>query len=98
LVLESGDKLKNYMEILVDQVYSEVKEKYNICKSKKCENDIKAITLNSLPPMYFLSSTSEGEKKAFLLDRQQRITVLTKITEAVDIVCGKCEYKEKNEG
>lgn len=83
------------MEILVNQVFNEVKGKYDICISEECENDIKAIALNSLPPVYFLSSISEGEKKAFLLDRQQRITVLAKITEAVDRVCGKCKDKEK---
>ncbi len=32
---------------------------------------------------------SEGEKKAFLLDRQRKITVLAKITEAVEIVVKK---------
>ena len=86
--------LKNYMEILVDEVYSEVKNKYDICKFKECENDIKAITLNNLPPAYFLSSVSEGEKKAFLVDRQRKITVLTKLTEAVNIVCKNCEHKK----
>ena len=83
------------MEILVDEVFNEVKGKYDICENNNCENDIKAIALNSLPPVYFLSSISEGEKKAFLLDRQRKITVLAKITEAVDIVCSKCENREK---
>ncbi|QQY79888.1 late competence development protein ComFB [Keratinibaculum paraultunense] len=87
--------MQNYMEILVNEVFNEVKEKYNICSNKNCENDIKATALNNLPPAYFLSSASEGEKKAFLLDRQRKITVLTKITEAVDIVCSKCEHKKK---
>lgn len=83
--------LKNYMEIMVDEVYSEVKDKYDICKIKECENNIKATALNNLPPVYFLSSVSEGEKKAFLVDRQRKITVLTKLTEAVDTVCENCK-------
>ena len=86
--------LKNYMEIIVDEVYSEVKGKYNICHSTGCESDIKSIALNSLPPVYFLSNISDGEKKAFLVDRQRKITVLAKLTEAVEIVCNHC----KNEG
>lgn len=86
--------IKNYMEIMVDEVYSEVKNEYNICKSKKCENDIKSVALNNLDPIYFLSSVSEGEKKAFLVNRQRKITVLTKLTEAVNVVCGDCEYKK----
>lgn len=83
--------LKNYMEIMVDEVYSEVKDKYDICKIKECENNIKVTALNNLPPVYFLSSVSEGEKKAFLVDRQRKITVLTKLTEAVDTVCENCK-------
>ncbi len=81
--------LKNYMEILVDEVYSEVKNKYSICQCEKYTKDIKSIALNNLPPVYFLSNVSEGEKKAFLLDRQRKITVLAKITEAVEIVVKK---------
>ena len=87
--------LQNYMEIMVNEVYSEVKDKYNICHESKCENDIKSIALNNLPPVYFLSTVSEGEKKAFLVDRQRKITVLAKLTEAVEIVCNKCEYGKK---
>ncbi len=48
--------LKNYMEILVDEVYSEVKNKYSICQCEKYTKDIKSIALNNLPPVYFLSN------------------------------------------
>lgn len=87
--------IKNYMEILVDEVYNEVKDKYEICKYEEYIDDIKSIALNNLPPVYFLSNVSEGEKKAFLLDRQRKITVLAKITEAVEIVSKKCKHDKK---
>ena len=58
-------------------------------------DDIKSIALNKLPPVYFLSGITEGEKKAFLLDRQRKITVLAKITEAVKIIAKKHEDDEK---
>lgn len=83
------------MEIMVNEVYNEVKDKYDICKIKECENDIKTIALNNLPPVYFLSSVSEGEKKAFLVDRQRKITVLAKLTEAVETVCNDCRHKKE---
>ena len=83
------------MEILVDEVYNEVKDKYNICEYEKYTNDIKSIALNKLPPVYFLSTVNEGEKKAFLLDRQRKVTVLAKITEAVEIISKKCEDEKK---
>lgn len=90
--------LKNYMEIMVDEVYNEVKNKYDICHIENCEEDIKAMALNNLPPVYFLSSVSEGEKKAFLVDRQMKITVLTKLTEAVSTVCNNYEKDKKMRG
>jgi competence protein ComFB len=83
------------MEILVDEVYNEVRDVYNICCSSECERNIKSIALNNLPPMYFISNVSEGEKKAFLVDRQRKITVLTKLTEAVETVCSNCKDKDE---
>lgn len=87
--------MKNYMEILVDEIYNEIKDKYIICKKKVYEKDIKSIALNNLPPVYFLSFVSEGEKQAFLVNRQQRISVLSKLTEAIDILCLKDEDATK---
>lgn len=87
--------IKNYMEILVDRIFEEVKDKYDLCNLESYTDDIKSIALNNLHPVYFMSSVSEAEKTAFLLDRQRRIAALAKITEAVEIVCEKCETEEK---
>ena len=76
---------QNYMEILVDDVINNIKNNYNIKYAVQIE-DAKAIALNNLPPKYFLSSNSDGEKKAFLLDRQRKISVLAKVIEAMEIV------------
>lgn len=94
-MLKDDNMLENYMEIMVNEVYDEVKNQYNICHSPECEKDIKSITLNNLPPVYFLSNVNDGEKKAFLVDRQRKITVLAKLTEAVEIVCNNCESEKK---
>ena len=85
--------LKNYMEVLVDEIYSEVQSIYKDCKTEKCVEDIKSVALNNLPPMYFSNNIDEGTKKAFLLERQRRITVLAKVPEAADIVCANCKNK-----
>lgn len=87
--------LQNYMELLVNKVYNEVKDEYNLCENSKCENDIKSMALNNLPPMYFLSNVSDGERAAFLIDRQRKISVLSQLTQAVDAICGQCEYRQK---
>lgn len=86
------------MEIVVSEVLDEVLKNYDICKCENCIDDIKSIALNNLPPVYFLSSEAEGEKKAFLLDRQRRISVLAKVAEAVEIVMNNEHNKNKNEG
>ena len=82
--------IKNYMEILVDEVFNELKGSNEICKDIVCKHDIKSIALNNLPPVYFKYNSTDGEKKAFLLDRQRRISVLAKVAEAADIVCSSC--------
>lgn len=87
--------MKNYMEILVDEIYNEVKVLYADCDTKNCSHDIKAEALNHLPPAYFSHDISEGQKKAFLLERQRRISVLAKIAEAADDICGRCDHGKR---
>lgn len=83
--------VQNYMEILVDEIIDDVIKEYDICKCEDCINDIKSYALNNLPSAYFSSDVSESEKKAYLLNRQRRISVLAQLAEAVKIVS-----KDKN--
>lgn len=87
--------IKNYMELLVDEIFNEIKTSYGICNEKKCQHDIKSIALNNLPTAYFKFDATEADKKAFLLERQRRISVLAKVAEAADIVCNTCASKQK---
>lgn len=87
--------IKNYMEILVDEVFNEVKPLLENCDINKCSHDIKSMALNNLPTKYFDFNASEAEKKAFLLDRQRRITVLAKMAEAIEYVCSSCNLNNK---
>lgn len=87
--------IKNYMELLVDEIYNEIRVLYKDCISEECEHDIKSTALNNLSTAYFGFDTSEGEKKAFLLERQRRITVLAKVAEAADTICLTCNKPNK---
>lgn len=87
--------IQNYMELLVDEIYNEVKSLYGDCNIDDCIHDIKSMALNNLPPAYFKYDESEAIKKAFLLERQRRITVLAKVAEAADLVCSHCTLKNK---
>ncbi|HHV27130.1 competence protein ComFB [Anaerosalibacter bizertensis] len=85
--------VKNYMELLVSETLKDIIKDYDICTCDDCINDIKSIALNNLPPVYFLSSIDEGQKKAFLLDRQRKISVLAKVAEAIQIVSNNSHNK-----
>lgn len=85
----------NYMELLVNEIYNEVKSLYGNCDEKYCVHDIKSMALNNLPPAYFNSDIPEETKKAFLLDRQRRIAVLAKVAEAADSVCSDCPDRKR---
>lgn len=88
--------IRNYMEILVDEIFEEVKHMYGDCLTESCVHDIKSMSLNNLAPIYFQYNADNSKKKAFLLNRQQRITVLAKIAESADIVCSTCNAKTNN--
>ena len=77
----------NYTEILVREVLSEYIKYNEICECNVCREDIVRTVLNKLPPKYFLSFNSEGERKAFLLDKQLRLQALVEITAAVSQLC-----------
>ncbi len=83
--------IENYMKILVDEIFSEVKSLYEGCLTDKCIHNIKSRALNNLPTCYFNYEVEESEKKAFLLDRQRRISVLAQIADAADSVCRSCK-------
>lgn len=51
--------LKNYMEVIVDDMIEEILEREELdCRCERCIEDIKAIALNNLKPMYVV--TEEG--------------------------------------
>ena len=87
---------KNYMELLVDEIYEEIKDLYGHCIGENCIFDIKSKALNNLPPKYFTSDTDIAIKKAYLLDRQRRISVLAKVAEAADEVCNNNDCRSKS--
>ncbi len=82
--------MENYMEYLVDEVFREMESNFRrlaTCVFEPLAHDIKAFALNNLAPMYFSSTASDAEKKAFLLNKQTRIAVAAKLAEAFNILC-----------
>ena len=81
--------LENYTETMVWEVLGEYKKRDAICDCELCEKDIVSTALNHLPPKYFLSDASEGEKISYVLNKKLRFEALIQITEAVKAVQAK---------
>lgn len=84
--------LENATEELVREVLSEYKKKDPVCACANCEEDVVAMVLNVMPPKYFLSNATSGEKIAYTLDKKLRFEALIKISEAVPLV-----YKQNHD-
>lgn len=78
--------LENSTEDLVREVLAEYKKKESICDCPHCEDDVVAMVLNVMPPKYFLSSVTSGERIAYTLDKKRRFEALIKISETVPLV------------
>ncbi|MEL5864151.1 late competence development ComFB family protein [Clostridium cochlearium] len=79
--------IKNYMEVIVDDLFPTIIDEYmDICKCDKCIDDIKAIALNNLEPIYVVSEKGNMYAKSNELNVQFRTDVIKELTEAIEIV------------
>lgn len=76
------------MEEVVDFLLPTVLKKYeNICKCEKCIEDIKAIALNNLKPLYVVTERGNIYAKVNELNTQFRADAIKEITGAIEKVC-----------
>lgn len=79
--------LKNYMEELIEIYYPMVRTNYdNICECEKCINDIKAIALNHLQALYFVTEQGEAFSKVNELGLQFKVNIIEELAKAMNIV------------
>lgn len=79
-------KIKNYMEIIVEEKLDEVIKDMDICKCTKCKGDIVAVTLNRLAPRYVVSQKGILYAKLQSLSTQFEATVVTEIVKSATFV------------
>lgn len=79
-------KLKNYMEILVDQMYDEATQDMDICKCPRCVLDVKAIALNTLKPRYIVADENYLYVKISMMQQQYKADIISAITKGTMIV------------
>lgn len=86
--------LKNYMEDVVEYLLPDVLNEYDeICKCQKCIDDIKAVALNHLNPLYFTSQKGEVYNKLNGMEMQFEADALREITKAIEMVSKRSKHK-----
>lgn len=82
-----GCMVKNYMEIVVDNILKNVLLDYDsMCKCEKCCEDIKAIALNNLKPIYVVTQAGNVYAKVNELEIQFSADVIKELVKAISIV------------
>lgn len=80
----------NYMETIVEDAIDEIcksDDNYcEICKSKECISDVKAISLNNLKPFYVTSKKGEVYGEYFKKNIKNKSLVLVEVIKAFEIV------------
>lgn len=86
--------LKNYMEDVVEYLLADVLNEYDaICKCQKCIDDIKAVALNNLKPLYFTSQKGEVYNKLNRMEMQFEADALRELTKAVELVSKQPKHR-----
>ncbi|MCL1918933.1 MAG: late competence development ComFB family protein [Peptococcaceae bacterium] len=79
--------LKNYMELAVDRVMDNILPQLQIdCTCELCLEDIKAITLNNLPPQYVSSEKGEVFVKVNQYFAQYETNIISELVSASQLV------------
>jgi len=91
--------LFNYMEKYVDIKLGELLDKYtDVCTCDKCLDDVKAIALNNLKPLYVVTNKGETFKKIDSMATQYNVDVMKEIVAGFKKVSESpqsCEYSRK---
>ena len=78
--------VKNYMEIIAEDLIEEVIRKTGICGCAICRSDILAIALNSLKPRYYTTDKGNAISKLMNWDQQICADVTAALNRAAIVV------------
>lgn len=78
--------VQNFMEYIVAIYLEEVIDTVDTCKCDICKQDIMAIALNNLKPMYGVTEKGKIIMKAKVMEHQAKADIISEILKAIDIV------------
>lgn len=88
--------IKNYMEEIVVKYLEQILLKYeNICKCDECKDDMVALALNHLEPLYVTSTEGSAYAKLKALESQHKVDIIAELTNAVGKVSSNA-HNHKN--
>lgn len=85
--------VRNITEDLVEMYMDECLERVDICKCNQCLADIRAYTLNNLPPHYVATKVGDVYVRLNTGSTQSKADILTAIMNGVNIVGSNPRHK-----
>lgn len=77
----------NITEIIVEEIYSETKNKLGVCACEDCTADVIAYALNQLPPRYVVTKIDAATMKLKAASFQNDADVKAAIYKGADLAC-----------
>lgn len=79
--------IKNYMEVIVDDVLDDILETSDLnCKCEECKDDVRAIALNNLKPIYVATDKGTLYTKLNEFNIQFKTDVVKEILNSIEKV------------
>ena len=80
------NKLINFMEVHVTDLVERTLKSLDICSCDQCKLDMVAITLNTIPPKYYVTNEGELYARIKTLAHQLDVDIYSEIARAAEIV------------
>ncbi|TCK90595.1 competence protein ComFB [Natranaerovirga hydrolytica] len=88
--------VKNYMEDVVDKCLTSLLHNYpNVCRCSICLDDIKAIALNQLKPIYFVEEKGDAYSRLNELTFEFKSSVIKELIKSIEIVSNNPKHIKK---
>lgn len=80
-------EIHNYMEDMVAEILENLlSERNDLCRCKKCKQDMIALTLNKLPCKYIVTEKGRLYTKLTELELQLKVDIIKELIKAMNIV------------
>ena len=79
-------RYRNLMEILLEELFDEMREQLDCCTCEVCRSDIIALALNHLPPRYVCTPAGEMITKLDQIVPQNKTDAMKALIQAAKVI------------